>query len=292
MANTLTPTKIKELISDPKNKIKLHELVDAETEKLYSLISNFEMHSQDNIAIEEQARLWMKKIETESEILRKIFAYGCYFGVEEQKYAWTRALSRLGGVPHTNGRTVLLELQLYPALLVFFTGGISSVSAKNSVSLGSVFNAKYHRPYREPNLLALDAHGFLLSRDIANQILGLKKKTPLSDHVHDILKDSYPKSLVGEDNFSAEFNRWELILAMFVAHSLKDRPSGPWAPIGRFGWQGRMEGEDILKLMEKEIKQEQSPTSLLVRDLLNGSVEDVLKPLEVVGSMATQFDWL
>lgn len=285
MAETLTPEKIKDLLSDPKNRIELHDLVHQETEKLYKFISDMSVHNNGETA--KKAKEWMGRVEEESKTLRSIFAYGCYFGTADQSYIWTRSLNRLGGVPHMNGLRIMLDLQLYPAMLIFYAGGISAIASGNNVSLKALFAATYTEPHHDSILLATKAHGWLLDQSEGNLILGMERRhTPLSDHVHDVVFADYPPSLIVKDNFSLEYDRWEVLLGMVVAHHLKDRTSGPWAPVGRFAWRRDDTGRTGLDIIAEEVELRKQNWPPLAAELFDGSVDNAKEAHKFVASVA------
>ena len=285
MATEITPTKIKALISDPKNRIELHELVHKETERLHELIVNMNPNNEGEAA--KKAKDWIEKIEVESKTLRDLFAYGCYFGTDEQANIWLRSLNRLGNLVHMNGLTVMVNLQLYPAMLALYTGGVSAVAAGNGASLKSLLTASYQEPHSESGLLVSRTHGWLIDTSQANTILEReRRKTPLSDHDHDVIASNYPDTLIVKDNFALEYDRWEVLLAMIVAHHLKDRPSGPWAPVGRFAWRRGSNGISGLDITLEEIEERQLDWPPLRVSLFNGSIEDAKTSHEHVKNFA------
>lgn len=287
MANTHDPAKIKKLISDPKNRIELHDLVHQETEKLYELISGMSVNKSGEA--KEAASAFMKQVEDESKTLREIFAYGCFFGTEEQAYIWTKSLNRLGKVPHNNGLRVMLNLQLYPAMLVLYSGGLSATVADNAPSLKALLTSTTSEPHEKPRMLAYKANCWLLDANVANEVLGLeRRKTPISDHVHDVLKATFPKSLTGSDSFSLDFDKWEVILGMSVAHNLKETRPTSWAPVGRFSWRHEDSGATGLSVIEDEINSQHTNWSPFKTGLFGSKLEDVKEAHKFVVDIADQ----
>ena len=287
MADQLTPEKIKKLISDPKNKIQLHDLVHKETERIYKLVQGMSPNNREDAA--KHAKGWMEQIEKETKTLRDIFAYGCYFGSEELAYIWTKSLNRLGTLAHTNGLDVMIKLQLYPAMLVLYAGGVSATAVGNAVNLKALFDAAYKDPHHDPGLLAYKTNGWLLDQNLANQILELeRRKTPLSDHVFEVIEAGFPESLVVKDDFPLEYDKWEVILGMVVSHHLKDRSSGPWAPVGRFVWRHEDNGQTGLKVVLEDIEVGKNNWPPLTVQLFNGSLDDAKEAHKHISSIASE----
>ena len=111
-------------------------------------------------------------------------AYGCYFGTPDQAYLWGNALTQLSTIPQLAGSVFLLKLQLYPALLVFYTGGLAALAAKNTTNLKAIFNVKSNDNNSEPHALVISANCTMLDQNAGNQIFKTERlKTPLSDHL-------------------------------------------------------------------------------------------------------------
>ena len=285
MATQLTTTKIKTLISDPKYRIELHDRVHEETERLYALVN--EMNPSNDGEAVKKAKAWMEKIEAESKTLRQLFAYGCYFGTEDQAGIWTRSLNRLGGLVHTNGLRAMISLQLYPAMLTFYSGGVAAVAAGNAPNLHALLSAVYKEPHLGSGLLAERTNGWLLDANEGNAILGLeRRKTPLSDHVHDIIAANFPDTLIVEENFALEYDRWEVLLSMVVAFDRKKQESGQWAPVGRFAWRREPNGKDGLGILLQEIESHQQNWPPLTVGLFGSSIKEAKEAHECVKGLA------
>lgn len=290
MSAELTSAKIKTLISDPKHRIELHERVHEETEKLFALVGS--MNPQNDGNATEKARAWIEKIETESKTLRQLFAYGCYFGTDEQSRIWTRSLNRLSSLVHMNGLTVMLNLQLYPAMLVLYTGGVAAMAAGNASNLKALLSTTYQEQHRESDLLVERANGWLLDGNQGNAVLGLeRRKTPLSDHVHDVITENFPQTLVVKDNFALEYDRWDVLLCMTVAHNRLKQESGQWAPVGRFAWRSETNGKTGLDIIFEEIETHQKEWPPLTAGLFNASLEDAQAAHELVKGMAQRISF-
>lgn len=285
MTTELTAERIKKLLSDQSYRIELHELVHNETEELYKLVCDMKPHAEGDAT--KHVRDWMELVEEKTKTLRMLFAYGCYFGTEDHAYLWNRTLNRLGSIVHDNGLQAMVNLQLYPAMLVLYAGGVSAVASNNGVSLHALLSAKYKKKYGESDLLVCETHGWLLDGSVANQILELgRRHTPLSDHVHDILAADYPESLIVKDDFEDEYDRWEVLLGMVVAHRYKTRQSGPWAPVGRFGWRNKRSDNSGLEVTIRDIELKQAKWPPVAAGLFDGSVDDAKEAHEIVKNVA------
>lgn len=247
----ITPAKIQKLLSDPKYRIELHNLMHEETEKVYKILSTWNTQMSNNI--EEVAIKRIKQAEEVTADLTKIFAYGNYFGLEDQSGLWGKSLNRLGTLPFYNGSVFLIDLQSYPALLVLYAGGLSALAAERYYNLRVLLDAKTKSEAKEPAPLVLRANCTMLGQH-GNRLLGFeRRKTPLSDHLNELFKNSIPNEIAYKEDFDQLFDRWEIIVGMVVADFLKERPLGAWAPVGAFSWREEYSSNRTLNAVGQEL---------------------------------------
>lgn len=150
-----------------------------------------------------------------------------------------------------SGMTVWLGLRSYPAVLLFNAYGLGLVRAQRWKDLHSFFESTLPRAERDAKRMVDSL--FLWAwkgadADVWKHLPGLeKRKTPLSDHLHDVMA-SWKQSFIGvEPNFELLFERFETLasLAFLEAYSEADlegllSPSQPQSearmPVGRVGW--------------------------------------------------------
>ena len=281
----INPKEVQKLLSDPNNRIELHNLVDKETERAYKSVEVLTVQTQDVLNVAKKA---LPDFEIATENLRMVVAYGCYFGTKEQAYLWSGALSRLSTMPQVAGSVFLLKLQLYPALLVLYAGGLSAVAAKNPESLKALFSVQSTDKSREPRELVLDANCTMLG-DAGNQIFELeRRKTPLSDHLYDLFAETLPKELRFGQDFEQLFDDWEILVGMIVADSrtIKSSLLGSWGPVGRFAWRGEYSGLSTLKALRKELDKDKPDWFPLTAGLFGGSIVRAREALTVIEKLA------
>lgn len=279
----LKPSDIQKLLSDPKYRIELHALVHKETEKVYKSIEALTVQTQD---VEATAKKAIEDFETVTKNLRMIMAYGCYFGTKDQAYLWSGSLTRLSSMPQIGGSTFLLTLQLYPALLVMYASGLAALAAKNEVNLKTVFEVQSSSAARDAHPLVLEANCTMLG-DAGNQLLGYeRRKTPLSDHLFELLEATLPKELSFGQDFAQLFDSWEILVGMMVADQLKDRPFSNWAPVGRFSWRNEYSESTALKQVKKEVEEEKPTWPPFTAGLFGGSPIRLREAFSVVETIA------
>lgn len=281
MSESLTDSKIKELIAKPENRIELHDLVDKETEKLLAVIQAFKPPMQGEEALA-AVKTWVKEIEEKSTTLVKVFAYGCYFGTPEHAYLWKKSLERLA-----SNRTIdrlIHKVQLYPVMLIAYAGGVSATAAGNVHSLKSLLSSRISYEHHENTVaLAYEINGWLLSPQEGNQILELEnRKTPLSDHVFEVLQKVYPQSLLRDAALEAIYDKWDILLCMTVAfHTQQDR-GNLWTPVGRFSWTRNGQ----LEVIKAELASDQSTWPLVASGMFNQDIKEAEAAFEAIQQAA------
>jgi hypothetical protein len=282
-----TKTDMKKLLSDPKYRIELHELVQEQTKATYKSVENLNVQAGGDVLPEAQKAII--EFESTTSELRMTMAYGCYFGTPDQAYLWGNALTQLSTIPQLAGSVFLLKLQLYPALLVFYTGGLAALAAKNTTNLKAIFNVKSNDNNSEPHALVISANCTMLDQNAGNQIFKTERlKTPLSDHLFKLFDDKPLKELAFGQDFAQLFDEWEILIGMVFADILKDNKSGfnGWAPVGRFSWRGQYSGGSTLKSIKKQLAEDKPDWTPLKAGLFNGDVERARAALDVVENIA------
>lgn len=289
----LSDVRIKKLLSDPKYRIELHDLVHDETDKVYRLIEKSKVSGFTNDNILKSARGQIDEFEAGSKNLIRIMAYGGYFGLDGQTNLWTHAMDQLANIPHNDGSTFLLHLRLYPAILALYSDGLTSLASKRYYNLGPLLQTQERKITQATIPLIVEANCTLLNAQQANTIFENKENryTPLSDHLHDLLADSLPKGIIFNNDFDSLFDKFEVIIAMAVADYTRDKPMGPWAPLGRFAWRNHHIENEVLGQIKAEVTEAGDNWELLKVGLFGGSLARAKAALSYVEQAVTQGPW-
>ncbi|MCE1250156.1 MAG: hypothetical protein LWW82_05435, partial [Comamonadaceae bacterium] len=152
-----------------------------------------------------------------------------------------------------NGLTAWLNLRAYPAVLIFTAYGIGLTKAARWDTLLKLFSSALATEHREPQRIVSTL--FLWSwaggeQQLWQQLEGMdRRKTPLSDHLLEVMTH-WRKSFTGADaNFELLFERFELMGSLAAFHendeaqlekaveaSAARNDVLAWMPVGRSGW--------------------------------------------------------
>ena len=167
-----------------------------------------------------------------------------------------------------SGLTQWLNLRSYPAVLIFTAYGIGLTKAARWKMLLKLFSSALVSEHREPQRIVSTL--FIGSWSGGEQQLWQqleemdRRKTPLSDHLLELMS-SWRKSFTGADaNFELLFERFELMgsLAAFnendeaslearIQASATNNDRLAWMPVGRAGWD-RTGARALLHELEDE----------------------------------------
>lgn len=289
---------LKKYIPEDRYIINLHDLVMAETEKLYSELNenNFPL---DHPFDAEQLRNRVQKYEALSELLLSLMINGCYWGNKEHEKLWVRCLERIANpVREKEGGyyDVWLNLKLYPALLLLYGGGIASVAAEKYNTFSAFLSRVKIRGRSDdrPAFLSLNAVN-IMEKQFGQMLPGMERKyTPLSDHLYGYLRRFLREFLPDEIHYEECFDKFEYLLGLVVADRREKEVGRVWGPAGRFGWRyADNYDKSIMNKLEQEIERGASPLidSLMESGLFEGSADRFKHIKKSFDAFIKRLDW-
>lgn len=244
----------KRYLAKPEHRILLDELFAQETERLLEQLDDDTFSAQGQWS-QESFRARVLKYESVTEPLARMAGVLGRWGDGKDFDAVLDVLSSL--YQHAgkigNGMTAWLNLRAYPAVLIFTAYGIGLTKAARWDTLLKLFSAALTTEHREPQRIVSTL--FLWSwvggeQQVWQQLDGMdRRKTPLSDHLLQVMTH-WRKSFTGVDaNFELLFERFELMGSLAAFHEndeaqLEKAVKTPaasndvlaWMPVGRSGW--------------------------------------------------------
>ena len=163
------------------------------------------------------------------------------------------AIIKLGFREPAGGYDFLTNLRTYPAVLLFYAYGIGLLKAQRFGDLFKLFSTpintgRDHIPTVASHLLLGRWEG--MENDPWKRFMpGLeKRKTALSDHLHDLFESWTFDYLFTKGEYASLFEHFELLGALAYISLSNDKatlqaevqnPSGlVWCPMGRAAWHG------------------------------------------------------
>lgn len=236
---------LKRYISSPINKIKIHDLIMEETNRVCDENVKYGMNDPIN---EELMKNRIKHYEANIEILLNLFINGCYWGNEEFSDIWVKCIEQIANTDIGDGGYIgWLNLRCYPALLLLYAGGIASIASKNYHNLYAITVEAKCRDKVEHNRLTsigknIYNNSAFETKSCAEKVLNMiDKYSPVSDYLHRYLRVFMKEILPLDLNYDRAFDYFEYLLGLIYIdrkHStLTAEEQNVWGPVGRFRWR-------------------------------------------------------
>jgi hypothetical protein len=141
-----------------------------------------------------------------------------------------------------SGYKIYLNLRMYPALLLVYTGGIAAVAARNYGNLATlVVRAIGHIPFqKEAPLGHVLTPESILDRDVAHNLLQAENRyTPVNDYLYSALRESLRGLIPRETDYEQYFDRFEYLFALISGDLYEKIESYTAWSVGSFLWRDR-----------------------------------------------------
>ena len=187
----LAVSSLKRYLPDPRHQIALHDLVMDETERVCQIISGEQFSPSESYDPDTLVKR-VSRYESTLDVLTALFVHGCYWGEKEHRAVWEISLQRIANTPSQQSRQVWSKLQLYPALLLFYAGGIAAVSHDDKyANLLSLFNnPRLRLPINAGqhfSPLYLLRAGYVIKKNVSQHLSDAPRPTALNEHLFEVL---------------------------------------------------------------------------------------------------------
>ncbi len=288
----------KDLLSEDRHRIKLHDLVAARVKEVLPLIADDQFPTEGNWSdVEFIDRL--KKYEEITSDLRGIQMLLAYWGTNANRETLVLALKQIcGRLKPASGVTAWINLRFYPAHLLLYVGGIAAVAAGKYDNLRVLLQANIEDPEQSHE-------GATLIRRISNAIQDIgdafkripgreRNYTARSEYLFELLRPTMNALLFLGAEFESYFDQFEVLLALEHAYQYASEQSGRlWGPIGRFGWKfKRGDHSSPLHRVFAEAEGKGNSWPPIVAGLFGGSIEQFKKIAKEYGQLISQLGWI
>ncbi|WP_114946480.1 SIR2 family protein [Microvirga calopogonii] len=259
----------KKYLSKPEFRIQLHDLVMDEVRRLKRHMADPKLGTDGGWSPEEfKSRVAL--YESRAEPLIRLFAVLGRWGDGSELGLVTEILQEFGARRVLGGLTTWIYLRQYPAVLLLYAYGIGALRAGRLKALFQLLTARIQTESRNVQSPAVQEL-FLWAweggdKDIWNRVYGTNKKTPLSDHLHEVFGRFVDDYFLSQDEFTRGFECFEVLAT--VAHAstgttvekLKQEltdPSGRGlvgTPVGRTGWHTQVQERLLTELSKVEVR--------------------------------------
>ncbi len=295
LSTKLAVASLKRHLADEGHKIRLHDLVMAEVQKVREGLIHENFLMREVRFHPEQITAKAHLCESLSEILVSMMTTGCYWGEKSHEYLWVRGLERLATIPGEEHGTSRPHFGLYPALLLLYAGGLASVASDNYSTFSALLTQAKVRQLHENQPLVSVVHPVRVmdpTRE-AQKLPGMERHyTPLNDHLYDLLREPLKEFLPEDIRYGRCFDRFEYLMALIHADLYERQGHSIWGPIGRFGWRDRGYPENHISTeIEEEATTMGEDWPPVKAGLFDGSVERMLSVKMPFDERIAKLDW-
>ncbi len=211
---------VKRYLAEPQHRIRLHDLIQEETERVYRELSSKRFETQINNLTKELFQKRMHEYETLIERLMAMLAALSYHDAGDNANLLTQCIELLMQVPRKEGKNVLIDLQYYPALLLVYAAGINALASRRLHNLGAILKKPIYRDYNfnvrtssieKLHVLSVFTHG--ASKWVPRQNAE-NEYTPANNYLCEILRPVLHDYLPDSTIFEEIFDIFEYLLAL------------------------------------------------------------------------------
>ena len=230
---------VKRYIVDPKHRIRLRDLIHEETERVCQELKSDRFETNGLKFTPDLFHQRMHQYEFLIERLSSMLAALSFYDTGENRYLLTYSLERLANKPRQNGNVALINLQLYPALLVLYSIGISALSSQRFDNLAAILlEPRYRDDFNSEKRPAVDMlHVYSVFDSGTDKLVprpnAEREYTAANNYLFDMIKPVLQSYLPDDIAYEEAFDIFEYLLAL-TCWDLLERG---WSPIGRFGWR-------------------------------------------------------
>jgi hypothetical protein len=267
---------LKKYIAEDRFLIEAHDLILTEANRLREEFSgdSFSYQTPFNLEVFKDR---VMAYESQVEILQALFIAGCYWGKKPHEYLWGLCLERIVREENSVRRGSEWEqLSFYPALILFYSGGLSSLIAKKYETFSALINLTKHSIDDSEFPLVLElAVPHVIRKETAGIIFDMGRHyTPLSMHLQQILGGPLKEYLLNEKQYVSFFDRFEYLFALAYADLFQKYHERVWGPVGCFLWRNRDETEmHVINIIDREITEHGVNWPPLRAGLFDGSLD-------------------
>lgn len=229
---------IKELLSDPRNRIRLDDFVTNHIKHFIEATSITHFPIQGSNIQPEEFPERLHKYEKVVEDMQQIVILLARWGDQEHLLLLEKIFLRITEVDRgSSGLVQWQKLSWYPVLLLMYSAGIAALTAKKYEVLKIVFDTQVTENINSTQRLPLITRAVTNLADLNDSFRSLpgleRHYTAKSDYLAALLKDKLEEILFLGGGYDHTFDMFEVYLGLVSSHE----SAHGWGPVGRFAWK-------------------------------------------------------
>ena len=288
---------LKSYLAEPKYRIRLADLIGNEVDKIADATSGQSFVLQGGSAPDMNTfTARVRAYDAACETLLAMAVVGGHWGEEWNHPAWQNALSRLAARRGEAGFFLWIELQRYPATLVFYALGIGAIETgeRGLALLGKLFSTPVHRENREDKTAVEMLPAFCLfegSNEPAKLLEGMERHhAPLNDWIHVLLRSNTQGVFPSEVRYTYAFDRLELLMTLSYAFHAKRDSNWYWPPPGAYGYR-HDNRQHILNEIQSSLDSLGDKSPYVRANIFGHSATDCRAALEAFANWVKELRW-
>lgn len=289
----------KELLSEPRYRIALHDLVSQELRRVAGKTTEDDFSVSDRDVSSKALVDRLNRYEEVTSDVRRIAACVAFWGESMHGDSLATIHARLTDrFENRNGLVVWLALRWYPLILVFYSSGIAAVAAKKYETLAQIFGTMVGDPDsrqgRVPLVYALSKAIIELNRvDVFKTVPGHERQfVPRSEYLFKLLQPELDDLLFLGRDYEAHFDHFEVLVSLAAGAFFMRDEGRFWAPLGRFAWKARRGyGRHPLQEVLEEAESEGTAWEPLRKGVFLGGYEDFTRVAGELAQFVGRLSW-
>ena len=293
---------LKRYLPESRYRIQLSDLIDKTVERVAEVTSGEAFAVQGAPSpTSESVTARVRSYEAPCSTLLAMATVGGFWAKEEQYPVWQRALERLGSTALSDGYTLWIELQRYPATLLLYALGIGAVDADRLLFLRRLLASKLRKEYQEAGLAVEILPPFCWSGSSGGQTMRVlegmdRRHAPMNDWIHDTLWPHAERIISGNDRYTFVFDKLEILMALSYAHhkgkwSLDWKSiEHYWVPPGAFGYRNENRTR-IIREIEESLSTKQEKLPFVTCGIFGETADDCKQGLAALEQFVPKLRW-
>ena len=277
-------TTLERYLSEPRYRIQLFNFVDQTVERIIETTTGEAFAVQgssppDGKSITARVRGYDAACST----LLSMATFGGYWAKEDHYSVWQRALQRLSDVSAQDGYVVWLGLKRYPGTLLLYALGLGATEAGQFHFLGRMLETIINTEHAKHKSAVQVLPPFCLfsgNGDAIKNLEGMeRRRTPLSDWLHDQLKQYVRRLIPNDEKYTLIFDKLEILIALNHAFQIDD--PWQWIPVGAFKYRYENR-ERILQEIKMSLSEFQETSPFVKSGIFGKTVEGCSRSVDIV----------
>jgi hypothetical protein len=216
----------------------------------------------------------------------------CYWASEDQLDPFLAAIKRVGNYAPSNSGPIPAsgEIRLFPGVALLYMAGIASVArSAYGVLRRCLLDVALRGRTSDEHPVPADVLlvGSAIAHDVGQRLPGMENHyVPGSDYLHAELRSKFVELIPDEEEYSAAFDRYELLLAMSYYDRQLQAGRDAWPPMGRFRHK-----RQAVDRAATELTNESAQWLPVAGGLFGGSAERATASLTAIQEILRRLPW-